>query len=378
MIATKPAPTASLMDLIASGHVFVVAEIGKNFIQTQEERPIAEYLENAKALVKAAHEAGADAVKFQTHNVEDEQLNILVVSPHFKGVDRYSWLTRNTKATPLEHFWRPLKTYCDELGIIFHSTPMSRGAAQKLNELGVELWKVGSGDILDFVALDFLTSTGKPIIMSSGMSTIEELDQAIDFLKRREASVILLHCVSKYPCPPEHLNLATIGFLRERYGIPVGFSDHSIGIDSALAAVALGAQVIEKHFSFSRDLWGADHKVSMTPEELKALVSGIRELERDPSKKAAYLEKDSVKAGMGSGTKVLQEDEAVFRPYFRKSLMAGRDIPAGTVITADMLYAMRPQQYAGGLPSEEYGNVLGKVTKVGLKKYDPIRWENFS
>lgn len=363
------------MDRISSGRVFVVAEIGKNFIQTQEERPVEEYLENAKTFVKAAHEAGADAVKFQTHNVEDEQLNITVVSPHFKGADRYSWLTRNTKATPLNEFWRPLKAFCDELGIIFHSTPMSRGAAQKLNELGVELWKVGSGDILDFVTLDYIAATGKPIIMSSGMSTMEELDQAVDFLKRRKAEVILLHCVSRYPCPPEHLNLSTIGFLRERYGIPIGFSDHSIGFDSALAAVALGVQVIEKHFSFSRDFWGADHKVSMTPEELKTLVSGIRELERDPSKKTVYLEKDTVKAGMGSGTKVLQEDEAVFRPYFRKSLMAGRDIPAGTAITADMLYAMRPQAHAGGLPSEHYETVLGKQSQRDLKKYEPITWD---
>lgn len=366
-------PSPTLARILA--RTFVVAEIGKNFIQTQEERPVAEYLENAKAIVKAAHDAGADAVKFQTHNVEDEQLNIRVVSPHFKGADRYSWVTRNTNATPLNEFWRPLKAYCDDIGIVFHSTPMSRGAAQKLNELGVELWKVGSGDILDFVTLDYIASTGKPIILSSGMSTIEELDQAIDFLKRRKAKVVLLHCVSKYPCPPEHLNLSTIGFLRERYGIPVGFSDHSIGIDSALAGVALGAQVIEKHFSFDRGLWGADHKVSMTPDELKALVRGIRELEQDPSKRSQYLEKDIVKAGMGSGTKVLQEDEAGFRPYFRKSLMAGRDIPAGTAITADMLYAMRPQAHAGGLASEEYEKVVGRLLKQSVKKYDPIRWE---
>ena len=294
--------------------VFVVAEIGKNFIQTEVERPVGEYLENAKALVKAAKDSGADAVKFQTHNVEDEQLNIHVVSPHFKGADRYSWVTRNTNATPLDGFWRPLKAYCDELGIIFHSTPMSRGAAMKLNQLGVELWKVGSGDILDFVTLDYMAATGKPIILSSGMSTIEEIDQAIGFLKRRKAKVVLLHCVSKYPCPPEQLNLGTIGFLKERYQIPIGFSDHSIGIDSALAGVALGAQVIEKHFSFGRDLWGADHKVSMTPDELKALVTGIRELEANPAKKEEYLGKEIVKSGMGSGAKVLQEDEAVFRP----------------------------------------------------------------
>ena len=191
----------SLWDRIL-GRTFIVAEIGKNFIQTQEERPVEEYLANAKALVKAAHEAGADAVKFQTHNVEDEQLNISVVSPHFKGADRYSWVTRNTNATPLNEFWRPLKQYCDGLGIIFHSTPMSRGAAQKLNQLGVGLWKVGSGDILDFVMLDYLASTKKPIIMSCGMSTLEETDQSINFLKQRNADVILLHCVSKYPFPP--------------------------------------------------------------------------------------------------------------------------------------------------------------------------------
>lgn len=368
------ATKAAIWDKIFA-RAFIVAEIGKNFIQTQEERSVEEYLQNAKALVKAAHGAGADAVKFQTHNVEDEQLNLHVVSPHFRGADRYSWVSRNTNATPLDAFWRPLKAFCDELGIVFHSTPMSRGAAEKLNELGVELWKVGSGDILDFVTLDYIAATNKPIIVSSGMSTIEELDQAIDFLKRRNVKVVLLHCVSKYPCPPEQLNLGTISFLKERYGIPVGFSDHSIGIDSALAGVALGAQVIEKHFSFSRDLWGADHKVSMTPEELGALVSGIRELEQSPAKKPEYLERDVVKAGMGSGGKVLQEDEAVFRPYFRKSLMAGQDIPAGTVITPDLLYAMRPHAYAGGLPSEEYESVLGKTVKQSIKKYDPIRRE---
>lgn len=355
--------------------VFIVAEIGKNFIQSEAERSVEEYLKNAQALVTAAKEAGADAVKFQTHHVEDEQLPVNVVSPHFKGADRYSWVTRNTVATPLETFWRPLKQYCDEIGIVFHSTPMSRGAAQKLATLGVELWKVGSGDILDFVALDYLASTEKPIIMSSGMSTLEELDVALDFLRRRHADVILLHCVSRYPCPPEDLNLATIEFLRDRYGIPIGFSDHSIGIDSALAAVALGARVIEKHFSFSRNLWGPDHKVSMTPDELLRLVQDIRELEADPSKQGDYVEKDIVRATMGTPTKILQDDEAVFRPYFRKSLMVGRDIPLGTTLTAEMLYAMRPQAYAGGLPSERYEEVIGRKTSAPLKKYDPIRAE---
>ena len=352
--------------------VFVIAEIGKNFIQTEAERPVSEYLENAKVLVRAAQVAGADAVKFQTHNVEDEQLNITVVSPHFKGADRYSWVTRNMRATPLEEFWRPLKRYCDEIGIIFHSTPMSRGAAQKLQQLDVPFWKVGSGDILDFVLLDYLAKTGKPIIISSGMSTIEELDLTMDFLKRRNAEVVLLHCVSKYPCPPEELRLGTIDFLRTRYGVIVGFSDHSIGIDSALAAAALGARVVEKHFSLSRDLWGADHKVSMTPEEMKQLTDGIRDIEQNPAHRREYLEKDIVKKGMGSVGKVLQDDEAVFRPYFRKSLMAAHDIPEGTGLAPDDVYAMRPQQFAEGLPSEQYESVLGKITQQSLKKFDPI------
>lgn len=362
---------------IISQRPLIVAEVGKNFIQTEDERPVSEYLENAKILVTAAKKAGADAVKFQTHNVEDEQLDIEVVSPHFKGVARYSWVTRNTRATPPDAFWRPLKKYCDEIGIIFHSTPMSRGAARKLNELGVELWKVGSGDILDFVLLDYLASTKKPVILSSGMSTLEEIDRAVDFLKRRGAEIILLHCVSKYPCPPEDLRLGTIPFFKKRYAIPVGFSDHSIGVDSALAAAALGAQVIEKHFSFSRELWGSDHKVSMTPDEMKTLVAGIRELERNSAKRKEYIEKEIVKKGMGEEGKILQEEEAAFRPYFRKSLVAGRDIPAGTLVSADMLYAMRPQKYAGGLPSEEYERVLGKRTKCAINKYEPITHDVF-
>ena len=371
-------PTESeIFKRIANGRVFIIAEIGKNFIQTEDERPVVEYFENAQALAKAAKDAGADAVKFQTHHVEDEQLDRDVVSPHFKGSDRYSWVTRNTKATPFENFWKPLKAYCDGMGIVFHSTPMSRGAAKILNNLGVELWKVGSGDILDFVMLDYLASTGKPIIMSSGMSTVEELDQSVDFLKRRNAPLILLHCVSQYPCPAEELNLSTIEFLRNRYGgIPVGFSDHSIGFDSAIAAVALGARVVEKHFSFGRGLYGADHKVSMTPDEMKAMVAGIREVETNPEKRRECLENDIVKAGMGNGAKILQDDEAVFRPYFRKSLMAGADIPAGTVLTGEMVYAMRPQAYAGGLPSEEYERVVGKSVKKDLKKYDPIQYSN--
>ncbi len=341
---------------------FVIAEIGKNFIQTKEDQPWQEYLDNAKALVLAAKEAGADAVKFQTHIFEDEQMNVDVVSPHFKGADRYSWVKRNTEATPIE-FWQQLKSFCDEQGIIFFSTPMSRKAAMMLESINVPLWKVGSGDILDFVTLDYITKTKKPIIISSGMSTLEELDLSLDFLKTRQADIVLMHCVSKYPCPPEELNLQTISFLQKRFQVLVGFSDHSLGHDSVLAAVQLGAVVIEKHFSFDRTLFGADHKVSMTPAEFKAMVDDIK------------AGKKSTIENYGKEIKMLQEDESVFRPYFRKALVAGRDIKAGEILKAEDIYAMRPGGYIDGLPSEQFEKILGMKVIKDLKKYDPIKLE---
>lgn len=357
----------------------MIAEAGKNFIQSQEEKSVEEYLVNAKKLVDEAAKAGADAIKFQTHNVEDEQLNINIVSPHFKGSDRYSWVKRNTDGTPVDKFWKPLKEHCDKKGIIFFSTPMSRGAAKILNEeVGVDLWKIGSGDILDFVMLDYLRGTGKPIIISSGMSTLEEVEKAVGFLREKNARVALLHCVSKYPCPPEELRLRTMDLYKKKFDIPIGFSDHSLGIESSLVAVAMGARVIEKHFSLSRDLWGSDHKVSMTPVELAALIAGIKKIESDPVERERILVTDFAKKTMAEEGKVLQEGEAVFRPLFRKSLMAARDIAVGETFAPDMLYAMRPQQYAGGLPSEEYPNIVGKKVGKAMKRFDPITKDNIN
>lgn len=355
---------SKVWEYIQAKNIFIVAEIGKNFIQTEEERPTEEYLENAKALVKAAKEAGADAVKFQTHNVEDEQLNLHVVSPHFKGADRYSWVTRNDRSTPLGIFWKPLKAYCDEVGIIFFSTPMSRGAAQKLAQLNPQLWKIGSGDIQDYVCLDYVCAQEKPIIISTGMVSSQELEGVVDFIVKRNQQLVILYCISKYPCPPEEFNLATIDYLHERYPqCIIGFSDHSIGYEVDLAAVKLGAKVIEKHFSFDRGLWGADHKVSMTPDEMREMVAAIRS--------GAWRDVDATQF-YGEKTKELEGAKNQFRPYFNKSLMAGQDIVAGTVLTAEMLYAMRPQMYAEGLPSQEYEKVVGRRVKSDLRKYDPI------
>ncbi|MDO8510150.1 MAG: N-acetylneuraminate synthase family protein [bacterium] len=348
---------------VSRKETFIIAEIGKNFIETKEDQTLEHYLENAKHLIQEAKKAGADAVKFQTHQVEDEQMNIPVTSPHFLGNERYGWVTRNTLP---RHFWEELMGFCHKEEIIFFSTPMSRGAAKILDSLDVPLWKVGSGDILDFVMLDYLASTGKPVIISSGMSTLEELDLAMKFLKKKNISTVLLHCVSKYPCSPEDMNLNTIVFLRKRYGVPVGFSDHSLGHDSVLAAIKLGAVVIEKHFSLSRDLFGADHKTSMTPDEFKEMVIAVR-----------TKEKTFGQVSYGVEDKILRDDEAIFRPLFRKSLVFSSALKPGTVINPEMLYAMRPQLHIKGLPSERYESVIGGVLRREVKKYQGVQANDF-
>lgn len=352
---------------------FIIAEIGKNFIQTEEPKSVATYLENAKELVKQAKQAGVDAVKFQTHVLEDEQLDIHVVSEHFKSSDRYTWVKRNMESTPIEEFWKPLKKYCDEIGVTFFSTPMSRGAAKILDQLGVNLWKVGSGDILDFVLLDYIAKTNKPLIISSGMSTLEEINLMVKFLNARNVEFYLLHCVSQYPCPPEELNLGTIEFFQDEFSVPVGFSDHSIGIDSAIAAVSMGAKIIEKHFSLSREFWGSDHKVSLLPEEMSELVTKIRLLE-----KGQYtIDKGIIERSYGKKEKIMDNREAVFRQWFRKSLMAGKNIEKGHALSADDIFAMRPQKFAKGVPSQNYEFVLGKRINRSLKKYEPITLDLF-
>lgn len=348
-----------------SRKVFIVAEIGKNFIQTKEERPVSEYLANAKALIDAAADAGVDAVKFQTHCVEDEQLPVRIVSPHFKGAERYAWVARNERATPLS-FWRAVKKHAESKGLLFFSTPMSRKAAEKLSRVGVPLWKVGSGDVTDYLLLEYLCGTGKPIIISTGMASYAELDEVIAYLKNHRAQCAILYCVSEYPAPARAFNLASLETLRARYpGVPVGFSDHSVGDQSiALSALKLGAMIIEKHFSLSRTLWGSDHKVSLTPREMKALVASVRAgAHENVSHRPYYGKKDVELAGAGNQ----------FRPYFHKALVAARALPRGTKLSEAMLYAMRPLALVGGIPAGELHTVLGRRSRVALKKYEPIQ-----
>jgi sialic acid synthase SpsE len=363
-VTTLASPWADPAALPPPEATYIVAEIGKGFIQTEDERPPEEHLANAIALVDAAAEAGADAVKFQTHEVSDEQAPLAISSPHFQGADRYEWVSRNTRATPVEGFWVPLFAHCQRRGITGFTTPMSRGAARKVASLELPFWKVGSGDLLDFVLLDYLAATGKPVILSSGMASWAEVDEAVLFLSARGIAVALLYCVSQYPAPAEYFNLATIERFRERYPrAPIGFSDHSIGHEIALAAIAAGARILEKHVSFSRTLWGSDHKVSMTPGELAEMVRAVRGGAARTLSPAPWY---------GHPDRELDGATNEFRPYFHKTLVAAADLAAGTTLTRDSVYALRPRLHLPGLPANCFPKVLGRTLDRDVRVLEPL------
>jgi sialic acid synthase SpsE len=247
----------------------IIAEAGKNFI-ISEDPTIEECLNNAKELASAAKDCGADVVKFQCHAFGDER--------KFRSKERWDWIRFNESLTPYFKFWKSLKEHCDEIKIEFLCTPMSKSAAIKVGDF-VKRWKVGSADIVNFELLRFLKDTKKPIIISTGMSTKEQIDKAVKFLGNQIQ--YLNYCVSLYPCPTHKINLAKVIKLKERYKLPVGFSDHSLSIEAPALAVRMGAVAIEKHFTLNRNAFGPDHKCSLLPDEFKKMVDLCRLAERD-------------------------------------------------------------------------------------------------
>mgnify|MGYP004417314288 CR=1 FL=1 len=248
--------------------VFVVAEAGKNFIDhdwKQGAMTIPYYVERAVALIKVAKKAGADAVKFQTHVFEDEQ--------HFRGRARHDWIKFNESITP-RSFWGELKRQCDYYGIEFMTTPMSRLAAIKVNDL-VTRWKVGSGNVTDKLLLEYIASTDKPVILSTGMSSLLQIIDAISILKRNELS--LLYCKSIYPCSLDKIDFKMISVMKHYFGYPVGFSDHTVEITTPARAVVNGAIIVEKHFTLDKSAFGPDHSFSLEPDELKSSIQLVRD-----------------------------------------------------------------------------------------------------
>lgn len=323
----------------------IIAEIGAN-----HEGDVAA----AERLIRLAARAGVDAVKFQTYRADK------IVSR--TDPDRQAHFARlelsNEAFRQLDHIAR-------EEGVLFLSTPFDRESVDFLNPL-VPAFKVASGDLTAGPLLTQVAEMGKPILLSTGMSSEEEIAQALESIAGiiGEAALkeraVLLHCVSSYPTPPDQANLASIPFLRDRFGLLVGYSDHTLGVQACEAAVALGAVVIEKHFTDSktgRTL--RDHALSAEPDEMATLVERIRKLE----------------PMLGHYGKAPMPAEVDNRQSMRRSVAAARPIPAGTVIAGEMLTVLRP---AEGIPPSEFGRVIGRHAARDLAEGDILRWEDLS
>ena len=302
----------------------------------------------AHAYIEAVSKTGADAIKFQTHiaaaeSTHDEQFRVKF-SP--QDNTRYEYWKRMEFS---EEQWRGLAKHASQSGLIFLSTPFSFEAVDVLERVGVPAWKVGSGEVSNLPLIERMALTGKPVLLSSGMSNWEELDQAVAVVRRRGAPIGILQCTSVYPCPPEKVGLNVLTEIRQRYGCPVGLSDHSGTIYAGLAAATLGADIIEVHVVFSRECFGPDVNASVTTSELKQLVDGIRFIE---AILASPVEKEAA---------ALELSE--LRQIFGKSVVVTRDLPAGHLLEEKDLALKKP---GVGIPASRLSEVLGRKLKAAV------------
>ncbi len=326
---------------------FIIAEAGVNHNGD---------IKLARKLIDVAKEAGADAIKFQTFKAEE-----LVT----RNAEKTAYQRETTPAEE-SHYdmvrklelarkdFRELFAYAQEKGMIFLSTPFDKGSVDLLDELGVTVFKVGSGEITNFPLLKYIARKSRLIILSTGMATLPEIEAALETIKGGGSNdIILLHCVSSYPAKVEDMNLRTMQTLRDTFKLPVGLSDHSRGITIPVAAVALGACLIEKHFTLDNSLPGPDHQASLEPDGLKQMVTAIRDVEK----------------AMGDGIKRPTVVEEAIKKVARRSIVAGGDIPRGTVITREMLDIKRP---GTGLEPKYLGEIIGRTAEVTIKKDEII------
>ena len=327
---------------VGAGHpCLIVAEAGVNHNGS---------LEMGRQLIELAAQAGADAVKFQTFKADR------MVTFHAPKAE-YQLQTTDAAESQYEMLRRlelsreaheDLMANCRQRGIRFMSTPFDEESADLLDSLEISVFKLPSGEITNLSFLGHVASKGKPMIVSTGMASLEEVEAAVTTIRDTgNNDVVLLHCVSNYPAKPEDANLRAMHTMATACRAPVGFSDHTLGIEVSLAAVALGACVIEKHFTLDRDLPGPDHKASLEPEELASLVRGIR----------------TVESALGQGQKEPVANEASTAAVARKSLVAARDIPAGATLTDELIAVKRP---GTGLPPAMRPHVVGRRLRVAV------------
>ena len=315
---------------------FTIAEAGVNHNGS---------LDMALQLVDVAVRAGADAVKFQTFTAERVVTRDAPKAVYQKettgGDESQLAMLKKLELSAAAH--RELWAYCGKRGILFLSSPFDEKSADFLEDLGIAAFKIPSGEITNLPFLEHVARKRKPMIVSTGMASLDEVRSAVETIRKsRNEDVILLHCVSAYPASAADANLRAMKTIATAFDVSVGYSDHTLGIEVALAAVALDAHVIEKHFTLNRNLPGPDHRASLEPDELRNLVSGIR----------------TVEAALGHGRKEPAPCEADIAAVSRKSIVTACDIPAGTTVTRDLVVMKSP---GTGLPPSMLGQILGRV-----------------
>lgn len=312
----------------------------------------------AHAFIDAIATAGANAVKFQTHIASAESTPAEPWRVRFSHQDatRYDYWRRMEFT---EEQWHGLKQHADERGLLFLSSPFSYDALELLCRVGVAGWKVASGEIADLDFLHAIAETSLPVLLSTGMSALDEIDAAVKRVQRHQVPLAVLQCASLYPTPPEQVGINVIPIFRERYGCAVGLSDHSATVFPGLAAATLGIEVLEVHVTLSRDMFGPDVVASLTPQELQQLVEGVRFIEcmRDhPIDKTAVA-----------------ESVAPLRELFMKSVVARRDLPVGTQLTRKHLAAKKP---GTGIPAEHLKTLIGRKLRRPVSRDEVLSFDD--
>lgn len=330
--------------------VFIIAEAGVNHNGD---------LDMALRLIDAAAAAKADAVKFQTFSTERLVTRRAPKAAYQKQTtdnqeNQYAMLKR-LELSRSDH--ERLLAHAQDQGITFLSTPFDHASADLLIELGVPAIKIGSGELTNLPLLEHVARQGQAIILSTGMAYLGEVEEAVRCIQAHsDAPLILLHCVSNYPAHEADVNLRAMLTMRQALGLPVGYSDHTLGMTMPIAAVALGACAIEKHFTLDRSLPGPDHRASLEPDEIQAMVQAIRDVE----------------AALGDGIKRPTTGELDTARVARRSVVSQVDIPAGTEITTQMLAIKRP---GTGIPPRDLARVLGRIARVTIPADTVIEWE---
>ncbi|HBE44956.1 MAG TPA: pseudaminic acid synthase [Deltaproteobacteria bacterium] len=331
-------------------HIWIVAEISANHNQD---------FDQAVKIIKAAKDAGADAIKSQTYT--PDTMTIDCDNEYFRIGKGTIWEGRTLydlykeAYTPWE--WQPkLKKIANDLGMELFSTAFDPTAVDFLEEMGVPVHKVASFEIVDITLIEKMAKTGKPLIISTGMATLSEIDEAVTAARNAGCKEIaLLKCTSAYPAPPEEMNLRTIPHIAEAFSCPVGLSDHTLGIAVPVATVALGACIIEKHFTLSRSIPGPDSAFSLEPQEFKEMVEAIRTAEK----------------ALGKVSYEVMEHEASSH-VFRRSLFVVKDVKAGDTFTEDNIRSIRPGY---GLPCRYISEFLGRKATCHIPKGAPLTWD---